>query len=51
VLTRFAPFPEIGATDRAVVTPWPEPQLVIDVDHTDSPVVVQTTYMIALERE
>jgi predicted MFS family arabinose efflux permease len=49
--TWLRPFPETDGMDRGVVTPWPEPQLAIHVDHADAPVVVQTTYMIAPERE
>jgi hypothetical protein len=50
-ITRLWPFPETGDMDRAVVTPWPEPQLAIDIDPADSPVLVQTTYMVAAGRE
>jgi MFS family permease len=50
-ITRLWPFPETGDMDRAVVTPWPEPQLAIDIDPADSPVLVQTTYMVAPGRE
>jgi MFS family permease len=49
--TRIWPFPDTAGMDRTVVTPWPEPQLVVDVDPTGGPVVVQTTYTISPERE
>ena len=50
-MTRLRPFPETAGMDRGVVTPWPEPQLVLNVDPSEGPVVVQTTYTIAPERE
>ena len=42
----FWPFHQVAGMDRSLVR-WPEPQLLIDADREDGPVLVQTTYTIA----
>jgi MFS family permease len=47
---RFWPFHEIAGLDRSLVR-WPEPQLLASADRDTGPVLVQTTYTIAAEKE
>jgi MFS family permease len=46
----FWPFQQIADMDRSLVR-WPEPQLVISADRGGGPVLVQTTYTIAADKE
>ena len=46
----FWPFQQIADMDRSLVR-WPEPQLVISADRGGEPVLVQTTYTIAADKE
>jgi predicted MFS family arabinose efflux permease len=48
---RIWPFADTSGMDRSLVTPWPAPQLVVDPEATEGPVVVTTTYTVSPERE
>ncbi len=48
---RLWPFFDVTGLDRSVVPFWPEPQLVFDPEPGSGPVMVETVYTIAPERE
>ena len=48
---RLWPLIDTAGMDRNTVSYWPEPNLAIDADPDDGPVVVQSVYTIAPEKE
>jgi MFS family permease len=48
---RLWPFIDVALLDRSVAPFWPEPQLVFDPEPSSGPVLVETEYTIATERE
>jgi hypothetical protein len=48
---RFWPLIDTSAMDRSTVQYWREPNLTMDADPEDGPVVVQTGYTVAPEKE
>jgi predicted MFS family arabinose efflux permease len=48
---RALPFRDTSWMDRSLVTPWPEPHLVVDQEQTEGPVVVSMTYTVNPENE
>jgi MFS family permease len=48
---RLWPFADTSGMDRSLVMSWPEPQLAVNTETTDGPVVVTTTYTVSSERE
>jgi hypothetical protein len=48
---RALPFRDTSWMDRSLVTPWPEPHLVVDPEQTEGPVVVSMTYTVSPENE
>jgi MFS family permease len=48
---RLWPFFDVAQLDRSVSPFWPEPQLVFDPEPSSGPVMVETVYTIAAERE
>jgi len=48
---RLWPFFDVAQLDRSAAPFWPEPQLVFDPEPSSGPVMVETVYTIAAERE
>jgi hypothetical protein len=48
---RLWPFYDVSGLDRGAAPYWPEPQLAFDVAPNSGPVMVETVYSIALDRE
>jgi MFS family permease len=48
---RLWPLVDTSEMDRSTVRPWPDPNLVFDLDPATGPVVVETVYTVASERE
>jgi MFS family permease len=48
---RALPFRDTSWMDRSLVTPWPEPHLVVDQEQTEGPVVVSMTFTVSPENE
>ena len=48
---RFWPLIDTGGMDRSTVRYWPAPNLAIEADPDDGPVVVQSVYTVAPENE
>jgi predicted MFS family arabinose efflux permease len=48
---RFWPLIDTAGMDRSTVRYWPDPNLAIDAEPDDGPVVVQSVYTIAPEKE
>ena len=48
---RFWPFFDVTGLDRRAALFWPEPQLAFDADPNSGPVMVETVYSIAPDRE
>jgi hypothetical protein len=44
---RVLPFRDTSRMDLRLVTPWPEPHLAVDLEETEGPVVVSTTYTVS----
>jgi MFS family permease len=51
VTMRFWPFIDTAGMDRNTVRYWPEPNLAIEADPDDGPVVVQSVYTVAPDKE